>query len=347
MLLMSMLLAACSTTSGYKGVYGNTTDERPLEIPPDLSQPDTQKGLRVPQLASQQGSRAISGNKVAPLEFGKARLVRESSMRWLEVAMPIDAVWGQALLFFQRLGFKITKQDQAQGVMETDWQENRVNAPGNWFSKLFKNVYDSGLQDRYRLRLERSSDAKHTLVFITQSGLKEVYGKADMQDLATTKGWEPRAPDPELESEMLQRFAIYIGSGKANIQRQVAKLKQQPEFASVTQQDGVAALRMNEGFDRGWRRIGLSLDRLGVQVVDRNRTKAVYYVRFPENMLKTKEGLLSKLFVDKEKISQTQYLLRIIEKNNQTWVAVFDRQGQPVSNKFATHILNQIKSHLI
>ena len=346
-LIMALFLSACSTTSDYKGVYEKTADERPLAIPPNLTEPDTKNGIQVPQLASQQGNPAVSGSKVAPLVFGKAHLKREGSLRWLEVAMPIDDVWNQAQLFLRNLGFKIVKEDQAQGVMETDWLENRVNLPTNWFSKLFKKLYDSGLQDSYRIRLERSADNQHTLVFIAHRGMKEVYGEEDKQGMATTKGWEPRQPDPELEAEMLERFAIFLGSGKMDIQKQAEVLKKAPELASLATANGIPTLKINEGFARGWRRIGLALDRLGIQVDDRDRSRGLYFVHFPERLLKDEKGLFADLFSAKEKISPTQYTLHVVAIDEQTNVTIVDQQGQPLNSKEASLILEQIKSHLI
>lgn len=343
---MAMLLTACSSTSGYKGVYDSKSDARPLEVPPDLTQPDIQAGMRLPQLASQQDNLQISGGKVAPLDYGKARLVRDGSLRWLEVASPIDELWGSALYFFRGLGFKITKEDQSLGVIETDWLENRVDIPTNWLAKVFSKLYDSGLMDRYRIRLERSADKQHTLVFIAHRGLKEVFGGEDKQGLSETKGWVPRESDPELENEMLQRFAIYLGGAKTELAKQAEQIKQQTEFATLGQQDGLQVLKIDEGFARGWRRVGLALDRMGVLIEDRNRSKGAYFVKLSEALLNEETGLFAKLFSGKDEVTQSQYLLRLIEKDNQTLVAVFDRQGQAVSSKLAERILKQIQLHL-
>ena len=342
----TILLAGCSSTQEYKGVYENKTDDRPLEVPPDLTQPDIQPGMRLPQLASQQSNLNISGGKVAPLQYGKARLVRENSMRWMEVATPIDELWGSAAYFFRSLGFKITREDQSLGVMETDWLENRVDIPTNWVAKIFNKLYDSGLMDRYRIRLERAeSNEQHTLVFIAHRGLKEVYGEEE-QGLADTKGWVARESDPELETEMLQRFAMYLGGAKTELAKQAEQIKQQAEFAVIAQQDGLSVLKIDEGFARGWRRVGLALDRIGVLIEDRNRSKGAYFVKLSEELLKEETGLFAKLFSGKSEEIPSQFIFRLIEKDGQTLVAVFDRKGTAVSSKLAERILNQIKSQL-
>lgn len=343
--IMAMLMTACSSTPGYKGVYEGNVDERPLEVPPDLTQPDIKAGMRLPQLASQQGNLKVSGGLLASNQYGKARLVRESSMRWLEVAAPIDEVWGSAQYFFRGLGFKLVKEDKTLGILETDWLENRVDVPTNWLSQLIKRLYDAGLLDSYRIRLEPAADKKSTLVFIAHRGMKEVY-EDEQGGTARTKGWEVRESDAELETEMLQRFAIYLGGNKEDLQQQAKQIAEQAEFASVVLQDGVVALRLDESFARGWRRVGLGLDRMGVLVEDRNRSNGVYYVSIAEELLKEEEGMFAKLFASKDTKLQSQFMLRLIENNNQTFVAVFDRQAQGIDSKLADRILNQLKSHL-
>ncbi|MFO7603449.1 MAG: outer membrane protein assembly factor BamC [Gammaproteobacteria bacterium] len=230
-------------------------------------------------------------------------------------------------------------------MLETDWQENRFDVPTNWLSRLFSKLYDTGLMDSYRIRLERSADEQHTLVFIAHRGLKEAFAE-DHEGLAESKGWTVRAADPELENEMLLRFAINLGGDKAALERQRAEVSQQPEFARVALQEGVVVLQLNEGFARGWRRVGLALDRMGVLIEDRNRSQGAYFIRLSEELLKEDGGLLAKLFSGKTEVTRNEYLLRLIEKDNKTLVAVFDRQEQPVSSNVADRILNRVKAHL-
>ena len=59
---------------------------------------------------------------------------------------------------------------------------------------------------------------------------------------------------------------------------------------------GTPVLVMKDDFDRAWRRVGLSLDRLGFTVQDRDRAGGLYYVRYlnPDAEAK-KPRLLSRL----------------------------------------------------
>ena len=56
-------------------------------------------------------------------------------------------------------------------------------------------------------------------------------------------------------------------------------------------------LQFSDNFDRAWRRVGLSLDRSGFTVEDRNRADGVYFVRYVEPTQPTaKPGFFSRLF---------------------------------------------------
>ena len=65
--------------------------------------------------------------------------------------------------------------------------------------------------------------------------------------------------------------------------------------------DGVPQLVVDDPFDRAWRRVGLALDRVGFTVVDRDRSKGVYFVRYADPEVDgaqgPESGFLSKLDV--------------------------------------------------
>ena len=59
----------------------------------------------------------------------------------------------------------------------------------------------------------------------------------------------------------------------------------------------VPVVQIDEGFDRAWRRVGLSLDRTGFTVEDRDRSQGTYFVRYVEpNADRQEKGFLGKLF---------------------------------------------------
>ena len=61
-------------------------------------------------------------------------------------------------------------------------------------------------------------------------------------------------------------------------------------------------LSVQDDLDRAWRRVGLSLDRIGFTVEDRDRSKGIYYVRYIDPDIKDKKpGFFARLFGAKGK----------------------------------------------
>ena len=58
-------------------------------------------------------------------------------------------------------------------------------------------------------------------------------------------------------------------------------------------------LNLNDPFDRGWRRVGLALDRIGFVVEDKDRSNGLYFVRYSDvdidDSPKKKKGFFNSL----------------------------------------------------
>ena len=64
-----------------------------------------------------------------------------------------------------------------------------------------------------------------------------------------------------------------------------------PERARIDKNaDGSYKLIVDDPFDRAWRRVGLALDRAGFTVVDRDRSRGVYFVRYGDPDALAQEG---------------------------------------------------------
>ena len=67
----------------------------------------------------------------------------------------------------------------------------------------------------------------------------------------------------------------------------------------VKEADRSVTLKLNDSYDRGWRRVGLALDRVGFVVEDKNRAEGMFYVRYADinidNTPKEKKGLFDTL----------------------------------------------------
>jgi outer membrane protein assembly factor BamC len=134
-----------------------------------------------------------------------------------------------------------------------------------------------------------------------------------------------------LEAEFLSRVMIKFGTPGPAAAMAVAQLPLQPVRARIEKGgDGANRLVVDDAFDRAWRRVGLALDRTGFTVVDRDRSKGLYFVRYSNPDLDTKrKGWLDKLQFwktdDKEK--PEQYRVVVTQADPASVVTVQDPAG--------------------
>ena len=116
----------------------------------------------------------------------------------------------------------------------------------------------------------------------------------------------------------------------------------------VTEVAGQSAVQIDDGFDRAWRRVGLSLDRTGFTVEDRDRSKGVYFVRYVEPSVgKSEPGFLGKLFsFSKPETTPVKFRVSVVSQDTLTLVSVQNASGQPDRSDSAQRILKVIAEDL-
>ena len=109
---------------------------------------------------------------------------------------------------------------------------------------------------------------------------------------------------------------------------------------------------MDDQFDRAWRRVGLALDRIGFTVIDRDRSRGVYFVRYgdPDDLAakKNEAGWLDKLkfWKSDEKDKPEQYQIVIAESAQTSVISVQDPGGAPDRTATSEKILALLKDQL-
>ena len=313
-----------------------------LEIPPDLTSPARDDHFVVPDTGSRGSATysAYSGERMQAAqrpsevlpEVDKARVERSGSQRWLVVRERPDKLWGSIKDFWQELGFLIRVDLPEAGVMETDWAENRAKIGGdflrNWLGKVIDSLYSTAERDKFRTRLEPGAEPGTTEIYISHRGMYEAFTEGNDQTR-----WQPRPPDPEIEAEMLRRLMVRFGSDDNQARSELAETKNRPlARAGLETSTGQTFLRVQDPFDRAWRRVGLALDRVGFTVEDRDRSQGLYFVRYvdPESEAQNKDpGLFSKLAFWKPSAPepQTKFRIQLKEGGAQTAVQVLSAEG--------------------
>jgi outer membrane protein assembly factor BamC len=356
LLALALLLSGCSVLQGDKIDYKSAGKAPSLDVPPDLTQlaRDTRYALPgAPVTASsQQATRVGAGVPTASLAVGDVRIERVGNQRWLVVNRPADQVWGPLREFWQENGFLLTTDQAELGIMETDWAENRAKIPQDMIrsalGRLFDSLYSTAERDRFRTRLERTASGG-TEVYVTHRGMIEVYTRGDNVNRSeSSTAWQPRPADPELETEFLRRMMIKLGVSQEQAKAVAAAGAPAKPVARASKVGNTPVVEIDEGFDRAWRRVGLSLDRTGFTVEDRDRAQGIYFVRYVEPTSDKKEkGFFSRLFSGSEKpAAPLKFRITLRSEGASTTVSVLNAAGEVESSATAQRIVQVLADDL-
>ena len=354
---VAIALSACTILETDKVDYrsaGRGVKANSLDVPPDLTQlsKDTHYAVVGGAVsasafkAGQPAAVATNTSTVAAVAMGDVRIERAGNQRWLVVNRPADKLWEPVKEFWLDNGFLLAMDQNTLGIMETDWAENRAKIPQDLIrsslGKLFDSLYSTAERDKFRTRLERNANGE-TEIFISHRGMIETVTTTSAKESGSTI-WQPRAADPELEAEFLRRLMVKLGVAEAQAKTLVAPTTiAKKSIASVITENGQPAVRIEEGFDSAWRRVGLALDRTGFTVEDRDRKQGIYFVRYvPLNADNTQPGFLSKLFSSDKNKDAAKFQIAVRTMANVTTVSVLDAKGAPETSISAQRIIKVI-----
>ena len=359
---VALALAGCeslySISPSKRIDYKSVSSGPALELPPDLTTPRYDDRY---QVSTATGLAAAGANKGTRSEFlpttPDAKIVRAGNERWLVVKATPEQAWNTTREFWQESGFVLAVENPQIGFMETDFAENRAEIPSDairrTIGKYIDIFYSTYKQDKFRTRIERGAEPGTVEVFISHRGMEQVpTGKIDNSSPAAFV-WAVMPPNPSLEAEMLTRLMMKFGAPEPVARAAVVQATIAPDKARLDKNtDGSYKLTVDDQFDRTWRRVGLALDRAGFTVIDRDRSRGVYFVRYgdPDAIAakKNSAGWLEKLQFWKtdEKDKPEQFQIVIAEAAQSSVVSVQDPGGVPDRTSTSEKILALLKDQL-
>ena len=324
-MLVIASLAACDSipfinnTSDYKGAGRS----RPLEVPPDLTASPVSDAYSIPgstnysSYSQAQEGQEIGVEKVLVTPDG-VRLEKAGAQRWLVVNSSAEKVWPVILEFWTDQGFAVRSENAQLGVMETEWidteaiKKDETGNLGDRFDKMLDKL-SGGYADKkkFRTRIDRGNDANTTEIYMTH---RSVLGAPDdgknrvrtsMGEFDTGYKLEGKTAvaedvrEAELDAELLRRLMVKLGVAEQKSKEIIAQGVTLKRAEVIKEADGSATLKLNDAFDRAWRRVGLALDRVGFVIEDKDRSNGIFFVRYADvdidDTPKKKKGLLDTL----------------------------------------------------
>ncbi len=270
----SLLLLSLATLVTGCGLFGG--DKRPeyqgaeyyknLEIPPDLTAPDTRDALSVPKPTAEALLRFRDNNKLDTIvtpNFDGVRVVNYAGSSWLEVDASIEKVWPQLTKFWQHEGIAVVEARPLLGFVETEWTQRLSADPDAGFFRSLFQRFEPDQKDKFRLRVERFDNGQKTRIYIAHSGIERVVSDRDESDYI----WVSLPSNIERERELVARMALYAGLNDE--QREQLADSYRP-YASLVKlaPDSDVALTMKGSAEFVRRRALRALDRMRMDDVE-------------------------------------------------------------------------------
>ena len=340
-IILSVFIASCSKVAdpikkvsiGSRVInYEPAEDVDSLVIPPDLTQPSS-KGVFSEPIGSDDELNLAS-------RVQNVDIRRDQYRRWLLVDLPQQELWSLSKEFFRSYGFKIEKENQKIGLFETDYLEIETKVPDKSLgairaalSKALKTQYGLPIADKYRVRIEPTNNPMQSELYLTLSSIGEVTSGA-------MRLWQPREKDVELETEMLLKLMVFLGSDS---QEAIDKIQSNESIdigsPILTQSDlGLAELSLPIDKKEAWRFVGWALDELNIDVSDRDELSGAFYFKVTPD-----RGFFSKLINTVSSIKTYQLVLRE-ESSAMTNVIFVDLKEENDSEaiEYSRELLEQI-----
>ena len=340
-LSISFLLFSCSKVSEpiKKASIGNrvinyqpTENVDSLIIPPDLTKPST-KGAFSESLEPDDDLNILK--RVQNVE-----VVRDQYQRWLLVDLPPQEVWALSKEFFRSYGYKIEKENQQIGLFETDYLEIETKVPDKSLgairaalSKALKTQYGLPIADKYRIRIEPTENIDKSEVYLTLSSIGEVASGA-------MRLWQPREKDVELETEMLLKLMVFLGSDSQEAINKIQSDSNLDKGSAILaiSESGFPELSLPLDKNESWRFIGFALDELSVDISDRDQLSGSFYIKVTPD-----RGFFSALINTVSSVKTYQIVL--IEDNSATTKVIFvdlKEENDSEAIQYSTELFEQI-----
>ena len=309
LVLMALSAASCGLFGGdERPVYQGAEYYKNLEVPPDLTEPDTADQLRVVKPTEEALQRFRDNNKLETVitpKFDGVRMVSYAGNSWIEVDNNVEKVWPRLLEFWEVEGIELKQVRPLLGFMETDWTESLGGEKG-FFGSMFQK-FEPDTKDKFRVRVERFDLDRKTRLYIAHSRIeKKVHG-----EYADEYIWVSQPSNLEAEREIISRMALFAG---LNNEQSVALLENYRPYSSLIKIDrsNTIALTMKGSMDFVWRRSMRALDRMRMQ--DITESKADNTINFGVSKISSDE---LKIDEEDDDLAKSSWLMNLFTDSDE------------------------------
>ncbi len=297
---MVLTVSSCGLFGGdERPVYQGAQYYKNLEVPPDLTAPDTGAQLGVAKPTDEALQRFRDNNKLETVitpKFDGVRVVNYAGNSWIEVDNPVDFVWSKLHEFWEAEGTELVEDRPLLGFMETEWVE-RLDADSGFFRSLLQKL-EPDQKDKFRVRVEAFDNNQKTRLYIAHSRIERiVFG-----EYADEYIWQSLPGDLEAEREIISRMALFAGLSKENMLQLLDNYRPYSSLVKVDRTN-TTALSMKGSMEFVWRRTMRALDRMRMQDIREDKENST--IHFVVSKLSTEE-----LDVEEDELSKSSWIMQ-------------------------------------
>ena len=320
--LFSILFAGCSGLNNYaKNILSDPRNEQlvyktdkdysssqiDLIIPPDLTQPNTERSLSLPEIVKNDSDKLFTIDS----KLENIKIFRQGQSMFLSVSTTDKILlWNNIKSFWLTEGFQILNEDITIASIRTNYLENLSEAQLGTVQRVVGRyvplLVSPETRDSYSTRLVKKENGYDVVV--------THYGKEFMSDGDTEFRWQNRPRDIEFENEMISRMFMYLGGDEAREAGYVvANINRATDKVLLSSDErGFQTLFIPDIYERVYPRIISSLDKLGINILSENSSDGLILVSLSESISYSAQvtEALSKLssLRDRSIITESEYL---------------------------------------
>ncbi len=361
LLIMSLILAGCSYFQIFRDKgddYLQAVRKPRTEIPETLDTPPFHDVMTIPEIVD---SRGISGQTFElplpdPLSssYGVDKIVirKLGNNHWIFLDAPTATIWPRLREFFIERNLNISIENPGEGLIETEWLISQDGNPDQIFKSLTggKARFDSraSIENRFRMKIapgvrEGSSEVR---IYCYQTKL----GNTEKEVLPRVSGSKDDSAEfIAVADKVLTELAHYLGetiNQGSTISLLAGKIAGK-ERAELMPDKVKPVLKYMLDFDRTWSIVGSALSSAGIEIEDRDRTNALYYILYEDPSEKS-AGFLARLFSRDKSVTKDdahRYVIKLDELDDDVQVTIQKTPTTLAEAEFAERLLKIIKEY--
>jgi len=305
-----VILLVITSCSHERPVYQGAEYYKNLEVPPDLTEPETAGQLNVPKPTEEALQRFRDNNKLETVitpKFDGVRVVNYAGNSWIEVDNHADRVWPRLLEFWETEGIAVVEARPLLGYMETEWTERLVADPG-YFKSIFQK-FQPDQKDKFRVRVEKFDHDQKTRLYIAHARIERVLHGEYADEFV----WVSRPSNLEAERELIARMSLFAGIKSDESLQLLENYRPYSSLVKIDSSNNIA-LTMTGSMDFVWRRAVRALDRMRMQDISEEKDNST--IRFLVGKVSDEE-----LQVEEDDLSKSSWLMQLFTDTDETDLA--------------------------